>query len=87
MATLSPAEELRSGVTTRPDVSGRKRPRCRRCGRLLSLFGELDEGTGEYEVGFTCGMRTPDTDEEFWSRWDGLPGDNVARLERYVYGG
>jgi hypothetical protein len=58
------------------------RPRCRRCGKLLSLCGDTDIDTGEHKTVFTCDFQTPDA--EFWERWNNLPGDDVVRLERQI---
>ncbi len=73
-----------SGTVEGPVVDARVRPRCRRCGGRLDLWQEAEDDTGEYEIHLICNGKAIDNDAEFWDRWDSLPGDDVARLDRQL---
>lgn len=59
------------------------RPKCRRCGKSLDLWCEMDDD-GKFRTRLICNGKVLATDAEFTERWNNLPGDDVARLTRQL---
>lgn len=70
----------------------RERPKCERCGGSLDVVPDSDE-PGQWTLecntirtagGVVTKPTWSQTDGDFWSAWDSLPGDEVVRLEKQV---